>query len=78
MFNTTKKNKVESVRFTNVVSYLEAEGLEFQCPELGNLVVDVAYDSNFYAILDQQENFPGIQEFKTRQLTCGADILGNN
>ena len=48
---------VEEVRITNVPSFLYAEGLEVECPDLGRLVVDVAYGGNFYAIVDPQENF---------------------
>jgi len=49
--------RVQSVRITNVPSFLEAEGLEVECPDLGTLTVDVAYGGNFYAIVESQENF---------------------
>ena len=48
---------VESVRITNVPSYLHAEGLEAEVEGLGTLRVDVAYGGNFYAIVDAQKNF---------------------
>lgn len=60
--------KVTSVCLTNVKSYLDSEGLEVECPGLGTLTVDVAYGGNFYAIVDPQDNFPGLQEFKADQL----------
>ena len=53
--------KVKSVKLTNVKSFLAAEGLEVECPDLGTLKVDVAYGGNFYAIVDPQENFPGLE-----------------
>ena len=31
--------------------------LEVEVPELGRLVMDVAYGGNFYAIIERQENF---------------------
>ena len=48
--------KVTSVRLTNVESFLAAEGLEVECPDLGTLYIDVSYGGNFYAIVDIQEN----------------------
>ena len=54
---------VEAVRITNVPSYLHSAGLEVDCPGLGRLVLDVAYGGNFYAIIEPQENYPGLDEF---------------
>ena len=55
-------NKVEWVKLTNVKSYLAAEGLTVNCSELGELTFDVAYGGNFYAIVDPQPNFSGLQD----------------
>jgi 4-hydroxyproline epimerase len=55
--------KVDWVRLTNVKSYLAAEGLTIDCPELGEIVFDVAYGGNYYAIVDPQQNFSGVQDF---------------
>ena len=63
-----EKNKVSSVKLTNIPSYLAAERLRIQCPDLGELVVDVAYCGNFYAIIDPQRNFTGLQDYTTDQL----------
>jgi len=60
--------KVKSVRLTNVPAYLAAENLSVECPELGTLRVDVAYGGNFYAIVDTQTNFPGLEHFRADQL----------
>ncbi|WP_343486526.1 4-hydroxyproline epimerase [Allomuricauda sp. d1] len=57
------KGKVDWVKLTNVKSYLAGEGLQVECPELGLLNFDVAYGGNFYAIIDPQKNFSGIQDF---------------
>lgn len=62
-------NKVTSVRIVNVGSYLAAQDLVVDCPGLGSLRVDVAYGGNFYAIVEPQRNFPGLEGFKP------ADIL---
>ncbi len=64
--------KVKSVKITNVPSYLAAEQLTVECPDLGMLTVDVAYGGNFYAIVDPQPNFPGLQHYKAEQLIAWA------
>jgi 4-hydroxyproline epimerase len=61
-------NKVKSVRITNVKSYLAGENLTADCPGLGELKFDVSYGGNFYAIVDVQPNFPGLERFKAEQL----------
>lgn len=61
-------NKVDWVRLTNVKSYLAAEGLTIDCPELGEITFDVAYGGNYYAIVDPQENFSGIQNFSAGKI----------
>jgi 4-hydroxyproline epimerase len=53
---------VESVRLTNVASYLHAEGLTAAVEGLGEVTVDVAYGGNFYAIVDAQAVFRDIAE----------------
>jgi 4-hydroxyproline epimerase len=69
------KLKVESVKLTNVPSFLHSEGLEAICPDLGTLRVDVAYGGNFYAIVEVQENFSGIENYKAEQLIAWARAL---
>jgi 4-hydroxyproline epimerase len=49
--------KVASVKLTNVPSFLAAENITVECPDLGPLKVDVSYGGNFYAIVDVQEAF---------------------
>ncbi|MGB5667107.1 MAG: 4-hydroxyproline epimerase [Maribacter sp.] len=61
-------NKVDWVKLTNVKSYLAATDLTIECSELGELVFDVSYGGNFYAILDSQKNFSGIQDFTASKL----------
>lgn len=60
--------KVKSVKITNVKSFLAAENIEAACPDLGLLTMDVAYGGNFYAIIDTQKNFSGLESFKAEQL----------
>jgi 4-hydroxyproline epimerase len=65
-------NKVKSVKLTNVPSYLAATGLEVECPDLGLLKVDVSYGGNYYAIVDVQENFSGLENYSSAQLITWA------
>lgn len=67
--------KVKSVKLTNVASFLAAENLTALCPDLGQLVFDVAYGGNFYAIVDAQENFKGIEHYTASQLIAWAGEL---
>jgi 4-hydroxyproline epimerase len=69
--------KVTSVKLTNVPAYLAAENITADCPELGSLVIDVAYGGNFYAIVDVQENFPGLEHFAAGQLIEWSRELRN-
>ena len=67
--------KVKSVKLTNVASFLAAENIEVECPDLGILKVDVAYGGNFYAIVDVQENFSGLENYRADQLITWAKVL---
>ena len=69
--------KVKSVRLTNVKSFLAAENLEVECPDLGTIKVDVAYGGNFYAIVDPQENFKGLENYKADQLISWSRVCRN-
>ncbi|MEP7144295.1 MAG: 4-hydroxyproline epimerase [Ferruginibacter sp.] len=70
--------KVKSVKLTNVASYLDKEGLTVDCPGLGELVTDVSYGGNFYAIVDVQKNFGGVECYSASQLIAMARALRKN
>ncbi len=70
--------KVKTVKLTNVASYLAASDLTAECPELGELVLDVAYGGNFYAIVDVQKNFKGIEYYSAGKLIEWARQLREN
>jgi 4-hydroxyproline epimerase len=67
--------KVSSVKLTNVGSFLYKENLEVTCPDLGVLKVDVAYGGNFYAIIDPQTNFQGIENHTADQLIAWSRAI---
>ena len=73
-----KNLKVQSVKFTNVPSFLHSSELTADCPDLGELVVDVSYGGNFYAIVDVQENFKGLEHYSADKLISYARELRKN
>ncbi|MFQ5563486.1 MAG: 4-hydroxyproline epimerase [Parvularculaceae bacterium] len=52
--------RVSSVRFTNVASYLAKRDVEINVPDFGRLSVDIAYGGNFYAIIEPQGPYEGL------------------
>ncbi|WP_108804943.1 4-hydroxyproline epimerase [Aquimarina sp. Aq107] len=69
------EKKVEWVRLKNVKSYLANQDLIIDCPELGEIIFDVAYGGNYYAIIDPQKNFSGIHNFTASKLIQYSQIL---
>ena len=69
------EGKVASVRIVNVASYLHSTGLMVECPELGQLTVDVAYGGNYYAIVDAQENFRDMADLTAADLVRLSPVL---
>jgi 4-hydroxyproline epimerase len=53
---------VDSVRLTNVPSFLLGRGYEVAVPGLGEIHVDVAYGGNFYAIVEPQPGYADLSD----------------
>ncbi len=70
--------KVKSVKIRNVKAFVAAENITAECPDLGALTMDVCYGGNFYAIVDVQKNFPGLEHFKADQLISWSRELRRN
>ncbi|MEN9410003.1 MAG: hypothetical protein RL216_1977 [Pseudomonadota bacterium] len=66
---------VEEVRLTNVASFLFASGLTAEVEGLGEVVVDVAYGGNFYAIVEPQKVFADMADHTAGQLIDWARKL---
>ncbi len=60
--------KVTSVKLFNVPAFLAATEIEVDCPDLGLIRVDVAFGGNYYAIVDVQQNFAGLEHYSASQL----------
>jgi 4-hydroxyproline epimerase len=66
---------VDWVKLKNVKSYLAAENLTVECPELGQIKFDVSYGGNYYAIVDPQENFSGVHDFTASKIVQYSQIV---
>lgn len=66
---------VERVRITNVPSYLALAEVRVDCPELGELVVDIAYGGNFYAIVEPQPGYAGLEAMSADQILRLSPVL---
>jgi 4-hydroxyproline epimerase len=55
---------VEQVRLFNVASYLHAADATIEVPGLGALTVDLAYGGNYYAIIEPQANWRGLDAMR--------------
>ncbi len=73
-----RRSKVESVKLTNVPAFLHSTELVVDCSGLGELVVDVSYGGNFYAIVDVQQNFKGLEHYTADKLIAWARELRKN
>lgn len=56
----TAGDRVTSVCIRNIPSYLAAEGVAIDVPGFGPLSVDIAYGGNFYAIVEPQGPYAGL------------------
>ena len=74
----SQNSTVKSVKLTNVPAFLDKEGITAECPELGELLIDVSYGGNFYAIVDVQKNFKGLEHYPADKLIAWARELRKN
>lgn len=58
----TQGPKVTSIRITNVPAYLARTGIEIDVPDFGPLSVDVSYGGNYYAIVEPQGAYTGLDD----------------
>jgi 4-hydroxyproline epimerase len=60
--------RVSSVRIRNVPSYVARENLDIEVPDFGPLTVDIAYGGNFYAIIEPQGQYTGLDDLDASTL----------
>lgn len=71
-------SKIKSVALTNVPAFLVEENLTVNCPDLGELLIDVSYGGNFYAIVDVQPHFKGLEHYPADKLIAWAREMRKN
>ena len=64
----TGGGRVRSVRITNVPAYVAATGIVIDVEGLGPLSVDVAYGGNYYAIVEPQGRYTGLDDLGAAEL----------
>jgi 4-hydroxyproline epimerase len=64
----TSGGRVTSVRIRNVPSYLAARDIGIEVPDFGPLRVDVAYGGNYYAIVEPQGPYTGLDALGASRL----------
>ena len=65
---TRDGDRVTSVRIRNVPAYVAAESVKIDVPGLGPLSIDIAYGGNFYAIIEPQPGYPGLDALGAARL----------
>ena len=68
-------DRVRSVRIRNVPSYLAAENVSIDVPNFGALTLDVAYGGNFYAIIEPQGAYTGLDNLSAAQILQLSPII---
>ncbi|MBT3558054.1 MAG: 4-hydroxyproline epimerase [Rhodospirillales bacterium] len=72
---TEKDGHVDSVRLTNIPSFVYATDLDVEVPDLGTLHMDVAYGGNFYAIVEPQDNYRDMAELSLNDIQILSPII---
>ena len=67
--------RVRSVRITNVPSYLAAEDVRIDVPGFGPLSIDIAYGGNFYAIIEPQGAYRGLDDLGAARILRLSPII---
>lgn len=72
---TRNGDYIDNVRITNVGSFLHSANLEAEVEGLGLIKADVAYGGNFYAIIEPQQNFPGLEHVNPSDILRWSPIV---
>jgi 4-hydroxyproline epimerase len=63
-----KNEKVKWVEIINVDSYLADTNLMIHSDHMGEIKFDVSYGGNFYAIIESQKNYFGLNNYRAEEL----------
>jgi len=72
---TQDGDRVRSVRIRNVPSYLAAENIRVDVPNFGPLIIDIAYGGNFYAIIEPQGAYHGLDQLGAARILQLSPII---
>ncbi|WP_260928119.1 4-hydroxyproline epimerase [Novosphingobium sp. 9] len=72
---TSEGNKVTSVRIRNVPAYLAKTGIEIDVPGFGPLTVDVSYGGNYYAIVEPQGSYTGLDDLGAARILALSPLV---
>ncbi|WP_447761160.1 4-hydroxyproline epimerase [Sphingopyxis panaciterrae] len=61
-------DRVRSVRIRNVPAYVATRGIEIDVAGFGPLTIDVAYGGNYYAIIEPQGAYTGLDDLGAAQI----------
>ncbi len=64
----TAGDRVTSVKITNVPSYVAARDVTVEVDGIGTLTIDVAYGGNYYAIVEPQGDYTGLDDLGAARL----------
>lgn len=70
-----KNHQVTSVKLLNVPAYLAHENITISVPGLGTLTLDISYGGNFYAIIEPQRDFPGIDKWTAGDILRWSPVI---
>ncbi|SFK34531.1 4-hydroxyproline epimerase [Caulobacter sp. UNC279MFTsu5.1] len=71
----TAGDRVTAVKIRNVPAYLAEEGIAIDVPGFGPLTIDVAYGGNFYAIIEPQGAYTGIDALGAAEILRLSPIV---
>lgn len=71
----TAGDRVTAVKIRNVPAYLAEEGIQIDAPGFGPLTIDVAYGGNFYAIIEPQGAYAGIDALGAAEILRLSPII---
>ncbi|MDO3436654.1 4-hydroxyproline epimerase [Rhizobium sp. CBN3] len=70
-----KDGYVDSVRLHNVASYLHEADVAVDVPGMGRLRVDISYGGNYYAVVEPQENWSGLDGMSASDIVACSQRL---
>ncbi|UQY33028.1 4-hydroxyproline epimerase [Pseudomonas fulva] len=72
---TKSGDYVEQVRLFNVASYLHSRDVVIDVPGLGPLTIDLSYGGNFYAIVEPQAGWLGLDGMSVRDIVRFSPLV---